>query len=75
MEGTVRGIIAGTTREFHPDVCKWAMGLFSGSIATGLWRWHWQYPLPFTVEVWSYTSAPLPVLTVCSIMVRVPFTL
>jgi hypothetical protein len=38
MEGNVRRIITGTTREFHPDVSKWAMRLFSGIIATGLWR-------------------------------------
>ena len=28
MEGNVRGIIAGTTREFHPDLCTMGNGSF-----------------------------------------------
>jgi hypothetical protein len=28
MEGNVRGIIAGTTREFHPDLCTVGNGSY-----------------------------------------------
>jgi hypothetical protein len=61
MEVNVRGIIARTTREFHPDLCTMGKGTFSRSIVTGV--------------ALTYTSAPLLALIACSSVVRVTFRL